>query len=104
VNVSDRYVNRWDRSLAPGARLTFRVEYTNLGEEARSILLYALTLRDGERQLCHKLGYAKAIGMGAAVIRIRAMPPNPAPEPGPEIARYLQGPAFRAFAEARRIA
>jgi hypothetical protein len=79
------------RCAAAGSRFRFRVEYLNLDAEELSLLLFSLTLSHGAYDLCHKLGYAKALGLGACKVRI--LNPNP-PAIGPEINPYLGDAGF----------
>lgn len=87
------------RCVAAGSRFRFRVEYLNLDPEELSLLLFSLTLSHESYDLCHKLGYAKALGLGACKIRI--LNPNP-PAIGPEINPYLADAGLQDIARARR--
>ncbi len=81
------------RCAATGSKFQFRVDYLNLDAEEYGLVKFALTLQHGEIDLCHKLGYQKAQGLGSVLIRT----PNDKSAPiGPDIERYL---ATRSFAE-----
>jgi len=89
------------RCIGRGAKLIFRVDYLNLGAEELAVLLFALTLRHGEFRLCHKLGYAKAMGLGTCTIRLLNQQP---PAIGAEIEPYLRDPVFAQIAAVRSMA
>jgi len=72
----------------------FRVEYVNLDEEEYSLLKFSLILKHRDLDLCHMLGYAKALGFGACTISI---PSDKSPAPGTELDRYLSGRHFEEF-------
>ncbi|MCL4545559.1 MAG: RAMP superfamily CRISPR-associated protein [Chloroflexi bacterium] len=55
-------------AIAMGTRMSFSVDFSNLSHGELSSLLYALVLEDG---LAHKLGGAKPLGFGTAVLTIR---------------------------------
>jgi len=82
---------------AAGSRFRFRADYLNLDSEERSVFLFALTLTRDQVQLCHKLGYAKALGLGACQIRIV----NTSPAITSEIDPYVSDPVFARFAAER---
>ncbi|MBY0502556.1 MAG: hypothetical protein K2X03_01515 [Bryobacteraceae bacterium] len=101
VDVFDTPGGQRTRCLSAGSPLRFRVEFINLDPEAKALFLFALTLRYQSYELCHKLGYAKALGLGACTIRIL----NPdAPAIGPEVEPYLASPPFQHIYQARRLA
>jgi len=77
------------RCLAAGQRIAFRVEYLNLDEEEYAVFKYALTLEHEGTKLCHMLGYAKALGLGACTITVLRDKSDP---PGPAIEKYLTQP------------
>ena len=100
VQILEKGDRQTTRCLAAGSRLRFRVEYINLDAEARALFLFALTLRYQSYELCHKIGYAKALGLGACTIRIL----NPeAAAIGPEVEPYLADPPFQHIYAARRL-
>jgi len=88
------------RCLAAGQRIVFRVEYLNLDEEEYAVFKYALTLEHGGAKLCHMLGYAKALGLGACTLSLLADKSDP---PGPELDPYLAQPGYRALKEWRTL-
>ena len=90
--------------IAPGARFPFRVEYTNLDDEEYAVLRFAVTLSHAGRglDLTHKLGFAKALGLGSCRVRI-LLPKDPRPM-GAEIDYYLSQPGLADFARLRTLA
>jgi hypothetical protein len=87
------------RCVAANQSFIFRVEYLNLDAEEYALLKFALTLRHKEFDLCHKLGYGKALGLGACTVMINN---DKSAEIGPEIDAYLGEPGFQVFARHRR--
>lgn len=69
--TSDRqsYRNSYIQPLGPGSRFSFTVSFSNLTTNELASLLYAIVLEradwDHGRDLRHKLGYGKPIGMGS---------------------------------------
>lgn len=92
--------NMSTRCAPANSCFTFRVHYHNLDPEERALLLFALTLRHENISLCHKIGYAKALGLGQCTITITDKEP---PTVGPEINPYLQDLPFRTLQRARDI-
>jgi hypothetical protein len=88
------------RCLAAGQRIVFRVEYLNLDEEEYAVFKYALTLEHDGVRLCHMLGYAKALGLGACIISVLVDKSDP---PGPVIGKYLTQPAHQALKNWRAL-
>lgn len=89
--------------IEPGARFQFRVDYANLDDEEYSVFRFATTLSSAERgvSLTHKLGFAKAIGLGSCRVRI-AMPKEPRPST-PELDYYLDQPGIADFMRLRTL-
>ncbi len=91
------------RCLERHQQFRFLVDYTNLDPEELALFRFALTLAHEPSgiDLCHKLGYAKALGLGSCKIAI--MPGKiPVPPIGREIEPYLTGPACEVLKDARR--
>ena len=86
------------RCVKAGHKFGFRVEYLNLDEEEYAVLKFALTLEHGDVKLCHKLGYAKALGLGACTISIPGDKSEPA---GGALERYLRLPGYPALKQFR---
>lgn len=86
------------RCVRAGEKFGFRVEYLNLDEEEYAVLKFALTLEHAGVRLCHKLGYAKALGLGACTIAITG---DRSESPGPVIDRYLGLPGFQVLKQFR---
>jgi hypothetical protein len=84
-----------------GAVFRFRVEYLNLDEEELAVFKFALTLSHEKIRLCHKLGFAKSLGMGACRISI---PKDASSSTEAKIRPYLDDAPFRAFKSFRSIA
>ena len=78
--------------------MLFRSEYLNLDEEEYAVLKFALTLEYGDVKLCHKLGYAKALGLGACTISIPGDKSEPA---GTALDRYLRLPGYQVLKQFR---
>jgi len=93
------------RCVPTGQSFTFRVEYLNLDAEELALFKFVLTLKhqtgpDGRPvDLCHKLGFAKALGFGGCNISISK---GKTPGDSPEIEAYLKSPAFQVFATHRK--
>jgi hypothetical protein len=97
-------------SLGPGPtrcvernqQFRFLVDYTNLDPEELAVFRFALTLTHELRgiDLCHKLGYAKALGLGSCKIAI-AQGKTPLAPIGPEIDPCLGDPAFEVLRKVR---
>ena len=86
------------RAAATGV-FTFTVDYINLDDEQRDILRFALTLRHDQAHLCHRLGFAKALGYGACRISIDG---DPAPLSVRALSRQFDSNALNSFLELRR--
>jgi CRISPR/Cas system CSM-associated protein Csm3 (group 7 of RAMP superfamily) len=89
------------RCIEQGQQFRFRVEYINLDPEELAVLRFGLTLSHRSVDLCHKLGYAKSLGLGSCKISIVAGKAG-LPEIGPEIEPYLSTPAMAVVMDARR--
>ena len=86
------------RCVGSDVTFSFQVHYTNLSAEQYDLLLFALTLQDGNEQLVHKLGYGKSLDLGACVISVRG-----SPKPGPSIQGYLNRQGYlKLFREGRK--
>jgi len=98
---------RGARCIPEGQSFPFRIEYLNLDAEEYALFKFALTLKHTSLDaatgrpidLCHKLGFAKALGLGSCTISITK---DKSPEIGAEIDPYLKTPAFTVFATHRR--
>jgi len=80
------------RCVGMGVEFKFTVNYSNLSDDQFDLLLFALTLRDGEEQLVHKLGYGKSLDLGACLVSVTGDP-----RPGPGIDKYLNRREYRDF-------
>ena len=88
------------RCVAAGEKFRFRVEYLNLDEEEYAVFKYALTLEHSGTKLCHMLGYAKALGLGAATISIIGDKSAPI---GKSIDGYLSLPGYEVIKSFRSL-
>ncbi len=79
-------------------KFRFRVDYLNLDAEEYAIFRFALELKYGAVDLCHKLGFAKAAGFGSCVVRVLGDKARPV---WPEIERFLKGASWDTIAKAR---
>jgi hypothetical protein len=89
------------RCVERGQEFRFRVDHINLDPEEMAVFRFALTLTHRDIDLCHKLGYGKALGLGSCKISI--IPgKTPLPEIGPELDPYLEPAIMNVLREARR--
>ncbi len=86
--------------VQPKQQFRFRVDYINLDAEELALMKFALTLRAGDRHLCHMLGYAKSLGLGACRISIEK---DKLEAPSGLLQPYLDQPGFQKFARLRTI-
>lgn len=58
--------------LNPGSRFTFTVDFQNIRDAELAVLLYALVLEQNppKREMRHKIGLAKPVGLGSVKIEI----------------------------------
>lgn len=89
-----RFTTGPTRCVKAGHKFAFRVEYLNLDEEEYAVLKFALTLEYGGLKFCHKLGYAKALGLGACTI---AIPADRSQAVGGVLERYTKLPGYLAL-------
>lgn len=87
--------------LPVNAALPFKVHFTNLDPEELAVLRFCLTLSRNDLRYCHKLGYAKAAGLGSCLVsalddRGQALPPI-----GVEIDPYLTDDVLDVLDDAR---
>jgi len=70
-------LNQYIQPLNTGSVFHFRAQFTNLEEQEFPLLLYALVLEQRalghERDLRHKLGYAKPAGLGSVHIQVERL-------------------------------
>jgi hypothetical protein len=74
------------------AEFRFMVDYRNLSEEQFDLLLFCLTLQDGNEQSVHKLGYAKSLDLGACLIFA-----DGGARPGLNLKKYLDRPGYEDY-------
>lgn len=86
------------RCVAARQKLRFRVEYLNLDEEEFAVFKFALTLEYEGAKYCHKIGYAKALGLGACTVSILS---DRSPAHGSGFDRYLPLPGYSALRQFR---
>jgi CRISPR/Cas system CSM-associated protein Csm3 (group 7 of RAMP superfamily) len=89
------------RCVDRGQQFRFRVEYVNLDPEELAVFRFALTLTHRDIDLCHKLGYAKALGLGSCKVSIDPGK-TPLPEIGPQLDPFLEPAIMKVLREARR--
>lgn len=89
------------RCVPAGQVFRFQVGATNLDPEEMAVFRFALTLSHGEIDLCHKLGFAKAAGLGSCKISIIDTPQRPLPPLGTEIDPYLRPAVLDVLQDAR---